>query len=128
MEMIMDLPTESIEEGKVPNKSKGTRKPSFLVTALQTIMLLGTASIVNTRQGFLEISRILYGADAPLMGSRLLDFVMHKETIFVVIVLAIATVAKEFIGPKWPLLINSFLLLVTIAINLWLIASLYSSI
>jgi hypothetical protein len=55
---------------------------SFLVTALQAIMLLGAASIMNARQDFLEIRRTLYGTDAPLMGSRLLDFVMHKESIF----------------------------------------------
>jgi hypothetical protein len=88
-------------------------------------MLFGTATIMSSRQVFLEISQTIYGTDTPLMGSWLLDLAMRKESVFVVIALAIAAVIKEFAGPKWTWLLNSLLLLTIIIFNMWLVSSLY---
>lgn len=107
---------------------KKIRVLNFILTLFQVVMLFGTAAIMSSRQGFLEISQTLYGTDTPLMRSWLLDFVMHKESIFVVIALILAAVAKEFVSHKRALLINGLCLLIIIVFNMWLIMSLYSQI
>jgi hypothetical protein len=88
-------------------------------------MLFGSIVIVSSRQEFMEISNTIYGTDAPLMGSRLLDLVMRTETAFLLFMFSIATVVKEFVGRKrkWPL--NGLLLLIIGAFNAWLISSLF---
>jgi hypothetical protein len=113
---------------KESKKSQITKRGRFfnaLLTFFQLTMLLGVAALINTRQGFLEISNSIYGLDAPLMGSSVLDFVMRREWLIVVVALAVAAVVKEFLYPRQSLILNGSLLAISVFINIWLIVSLY---
>jgi hypothetical protein len=99
---------------------------SFLFASLQALFLLGAAAITASRDGYLELSHTLFGSDVPLMGSRLLDLVVHNGTAFILIAMAIAALTKLFIGPLWKWPAETVLLLAILAFDIWLIAGLYA--
>ncbi len=126
---VTGLNRSSIDMSDAPFSS--TERPprrlvSFLFAGLQALFLLGGAAITASRDGCLELSHMLFGSDVPLMGSRLLDLIVHNGTAFVLVAMAIAALAKLYVGPRWRWPAELALLLAILACDIWLIAGLYA--
>ncbi len=102
------------------------RLMSFLFAGFQALLLLGSAAITASRDGYLELSHTLFGSDVPMMGSRLLDLVVHDGTAVILVAMAIAVMVKLYVGPRWRWPAELALLLAILAFDIWLIAGLYA--
>lgn len=67
----------------------------FLMFAIFWIAFI-ICTVILSRESFVELSKMFFSADIPLMGSPILEFLLHKELIVFPLGLFILMIAKEF--------------------------------
>ena len=69
---------------------------NLLIFLLAVLAALGMLAVSFSREHYAELSAVILGDDARLMGSLFVDLVVRRETGGILVVLTAFFVAKEF--------------------------------